>query len=98
MKTLLSFPLCALKNNKARRRASHLGTWEAEIGRIQAQGQPRQIVPETPHLQNNHSKMDWRCGSRGRVPALQVLGSNSSPTETQEGQTAHHTDWLQEPV
>jgi hypothetical protein len=24
------------------------------------------------HLQNNLSKMDWRCGSSGTVPALQV--------------------------
>jgi hypothetical protein len=24
------------------------------------------------HLQNNQSKMNWRCGSSGRVPTLQV--------------------------
>jgi hypothetical protein len=35
-----------------------LATWEVEIGRIAVQGQPRQIVCETPHLQNNQSKMD----------------------------------------
>jgi hypothetical protein len=34
-------------------------TWnEAEIRRIAVQGQPRQIVPETPLLQNSQSKMD----------------------------------------
>jgi hypothetical protein len=39
-----------------------LATWKAEIRKIEVQGQPRQIVHETPppHLQNNHSKMDWR--------------------------------------
>jgi hypothetical protein len=31
-------------------------TWEAEIERITIQGQPGQIVCETPHLQNNQSK------------------------------------------
>jgi hypothetical protein len=25
-----------------------------------------------PHLQNNHSKMDWRCGSSGTAPALSL--------------------------
>jgi hypothetical protein len=25
------------------------------------------------HHQNNQSKMDWRCGSRGRAPALQSI-------------------------
>jgi hypothetical protein len=30
-----------------------LATWEAEIGRILVHSQPRQIVCETPHLQNN---------------------------------------------
>jgi hypothetical protein len=24
------------------------------------------------HLQNNQSKMDWRCGSNDKVPALQT--------------------------
>jgi hypothetical protein len=40
-------------------------TWEAENKRIVVQGQSRQIVRENtpkPHLQNNQSKMDWRCG------------------------------------
>jgi hypothetical protein len=50
-----------------------LATWEAEIGRIAVSGQSRQIVHETLHLQNSQSKMDWRCGSSGRVPALQCL-------------------------
>jgi hypothetical protein len=27
---------------------------------------------DPPHLQNNQSKMDWRSGSSGRVPALWV--------------------------
>jgi hypothetical protein len=36
-----------------------------------------------PHLQNNHSKMDGRCGSSGRATALQAqsseLKSQSNP-------------------
>jgi hypothetical protein len=39
-----------------------LVTWDAKTRRIAVQGQPGQIVFETPHLQNNQSKMDWRCG------------------------------------
>jgi hypothetical protein len=27
---------------------------------------------QDPYFQNNQSKMDWRCGSRGRAPALQT--------------------------
>jgi hypothetical protein len=40
-----------------------LATWEAEIGKIVVQGQPESIV---------QSKMYWRHGSDGRVPALQA--------------------------
>jgi hypothetical protein len=38
------------------------------------QGQLWQIVCETPPtpFQTNQSKMNWRCGSSGRAPALQV--------------------------
>jgi hypothetical protein len=49
-----------------------LATWEAEMGRIVVQGQPGQIVLETPNLQNNHNKMDWRCVFSSRAPALQA--------------------------
>jgi hypothetical protein len=35
---------------------------------------------QDPHLPNNQSKMDWRCGSRGRVSALQALSSDFIPT------------------
>jgi hypothetical protein len=47
---------------------SYLGT---EIRKIVVRGQPGQIVCKT-HLQNNQSKMDWRCDSSGGAPALQV--------------------------
>jgi hypothetical protein len=49
-----------------------LAIWEAEIRRIMVPGQPRQIVLKNSHLINNQSKLDWRCGSSGRMPALQV--------------------------
>jgi hypothetical protein len=45
-----------------------LATWGAEMRRIEIQGQPGQF--ERPHFQNNQNKMDWRHGSRGRVPAF----------------------------
>jgi hypothetical protein len=35
----------------------------AEMVRIQVQGQPRKIA---------RAKVDWSCGSRSRVPALQA--------------------------
>jgi hypothetical protein len=46
-----------------------LATWEAEMWRIEVRRQPGQIVLETPspNLQNNQSKVDWRCGSMGRA-------------------------------
>jgi hypothetical protein len=47
-----------------------LPSWEAEIGIIEVWGQPGQIV--RLHLQNNHSKMNWRCDSSGRAPAYQM--------------------------
>jgi hypothetical protein len=79
-----------LKKKKRKARARRrwitpviLASWESEIGRIMIQGQLRQIVHETPpaNLQNNQSKMDWRCGSSGRMPTLQckALSSNPSP-------------------
>jgi hypothetical protein len=54
-----------------------LPTWEVEIGRITVQGQPWQTV--RPHLQNNHNKMDWRCGSSSRVAALQAKSPEFKP-------------------
>jgi hypothetical protein len=38
------------------------------------------------HLHNNQSKMDWRCGSTGRVLALQVWCSHFKPKSHQKGQ------------
>jgi hypothetical protein len=36
------------------------------------------------HLKNNQSKMDWRCGSSGREPALQALSPSSNPGPTKK--------------
>jgi hypothetical protein len=52
-----------------------LATQEAEIRRVVVQCQPE------PHLQNNQSKIDWRCDSSSRAPALQTQSSNPSPTK-----------------
>jgi hypothetical protein len=49
-----------------------LATWEAEVRRISVQGQPRQILHETPISKNNQSKMDWKCGSSGREPVYNM--------------------------
>jgi hypothetical protein len=44
-----------------------LATWDAKIRWFEVWGQPEQIVHETPHVQNNRSKMDWRHGLSSRV-------------------------------
>jgi hypothetical protein len=49
-----------------------LATWKAKIGRIMIWDQPGQILCKTPYLQNNQSKIDWRCGSSSMALALQV--------------------------
>jgi hypothetical protein len=49
-----------------------LATWEAEIWRIAVQGQPRQLICKTPSPKNNQSKIDCRCGSSDRMPALKA--------------------------
>jgi hypothetical protein len=49
-----------------------LATWEAEIGRIEVQGQPRQIVSEIPISKITRAKMGWRFGLSHRGAALQV--------------------------
>jgi hypothetical protein len=35
-----------------------LATWQGEIKAIMVQGQPKQVLGENPHLQNNQRKMD----------------------------------------
>jgi hypothetical protein len=50
-----------------------LAPWEAEIGRIVIRDQIGKIVCETtPISKTSKAKMDWRCGSSGRAPALQA--------------------------
>jgi hypothetical protein len=51
-----------------------LATWEAEI---MVQG--KKFMRLFAHLQDNHSKMDWRCGSSLGAPALQVQISEFKP-------------------
>jgi hypothetical protein len=49
-----------------------LATWEAEIGRIKVQGQPRQIVHESTISTITRTKWTgggWQNGSSFRVPA-----------------------------
>jgi hypothetical protein len=45
------------------------------LGRLRLEGFKFEVSSgkyfvRTPHLQNNQSKVDWRCGSKGRVPVL----------------------------
>jgi hypothetical protein len=82
-----------------------LVTWEAEMGRIAVRGQSMQIVCETPHLQNNQSKIVWRCGSGCRPPVLQVWSPGFKPQSYQKKKKNHwqqrmnsavlKTSWLQ---
>jgi hypothetical protein len=53
-------------------------TWEAESRRIMFGGHNSS---QDSYLQNNQSKMDWRCGSSSRKPTLQAQrpSSNSCP-------------------
>jgi hypothetical protein len=48
---------------------------QAHLGRLRWGGLQFETSPgkyfTRPHLQNNQSKVDWRCGSVDRVPALQ---------------------------
>jgi hypothetical protein len=57
-----------------------LATWKAEIRRITVPGQSGQTVHETPHLQNNQSKMNWKHDSGSRV-LCSMKTSNYSPTK-----------------
>jgi hypothetical protein len=45
-----------------------------------------------PHLQNNHSKMDWRCGWSSRAPASKheaLSSSNPSPIKKKKEVTSN---------
>jgi hypothetical protein len=54
----------------------NVATWEAAIRWIAMQGEPRQYFSR-PHIQNNQiAKLDWSCGSIGRLYILQVRSSN----------------------
>jgi hypothetical protein len=48
---------------------SYLGGWDQKDHSLR---QAWANSSQDPHLQNNQSKMDWRCGSSSRVPALQA--------------------------
>jgi hypothetical protein len=37
-----------------------------------------------PHLQNNQRKIEWRCSSSDRAPALQVLSLEFKPSPTKK--------------
>jgi hypothetical protein len=43
-----------------------LATWEGEIGRIEVQSQPRQIVHETLSQKKSITKKGWLSGSKCR--------------------------------
>jgi hypothetical protein len=49
-----------------------LTAWETEIRRLKFEASPEHIKFLRLQLQNNLSKMDWRCGSSGKAPVLEV--------------------------
>jgi hypothetical protein len=55
-------------------------------------GQFRQAVCEIPSPKNNQSKMDWRYGSSGRTPALQVQSPEFKP-HFYERKKEKKSDW-----
>jgi hypothetical protein len=65
-----------------------LATWEAGIRRIEIWGQPRKIFMIL-HLQTNQSKMDWKCGSSSRAPALQIWSPEFKPHFHQINKIGH---------
>jgi hypothetical protein len=48
-----------------------LGTWETEIRKIDGWGLPGKSSWD-PISKNNQNKMEWRCGSNSRAPALKA--------------------------
>jgi hypothetical protein len=54
-------------------------TWEAEIRRIKVGDSLGEIVHKTPSPKNNQNKMNCRCGSSSRAPALQEQSSEFKP-------------------
>jgi hypothetical protein len=70
-----------------------LDIWEAEIQKLSNEASPgKQLVRPSPlpHIQNNQSKMEWRCGSRGKIPAL-----SSNPSSTYQEKNLYGLEvWL----
>jgi hypothetical protein len=52
---------------------SYLGSWDQEDRG--SRPEPEMFSSHNLYLQNNQSKMAWKCGSSCRVPALQVWSS-----------------------
>jgi hypothetical protein len=47
-----------------------LATWEAETGRMEVGGLPRHSSQD-PSSKITRPKVNWKCGSNSKVPALQ---------------------------
>jgi hypothetical protein len=60
----------------------YLGGWDQKM----VWGQLKQIVRETHIFKNNQDKIDWSCGSRGRVPVLQAWSPEFRPQSHQKQQ------------
>jgi hypothetical protein len=70
-----------------------LATWEAEIERIMVQSRPGQIVQGELISKITRAKMDWRCGSNGEEPALQVQSPEFKPqSQTQKKNMKDYID------
>jgi hypothetical protein len=70
--------------------ATQQGRWRSQYS-MRCSGSPactslRVISPVhmRPNLQNNQSKMDWRCGSSDRIPALQAQSPEFKPQSHQK--------------
>jgi hypothetical protein len=60
---------------------SYLRGWDWEDGG----SRPAQAnSSRDPHLQNNQTKTDWRCGSSRKVSSLQVQSPSSNPSPTKK--------------
>jgi hypothetical protein len=61
-----------------------LATWEAEIHQEDQGSRPAPAnSSQDPISKMTRAKLDWRCGSSGRAPALQVQSPPHPPKKSQ---------------
>jgi hypothetical protein len=70
---------------------SCLGGWVSEFGSLRL---AQANVSWEAHLQTNQSNMDWRCGSGGRMSALQTRSSEFKTQSHQHLASVPGGEWI----